>query len=46
MISQTNRLVVVISQTHWLVSRVRLPPTAGTALFILYTVVPSVEWWF
>ena len=37
---------VVISQTRWLVSRVRLPPTGGTALFILYTVVPSVQWWF
>ncbi len=38
--------IVVISQTHWLVSRVRLSSMAGTALFILYTVVPSVQWWF
>ncbi len=37
---------VVISQTHWLVSRERLSSTAGTTLFILYTVVPSVQWWF
>ncbi len=37
---------VVISQTRWLVSRVRLSLMAGTALFILYTVVASVQWWF
>ncbi len=34
---------VVISQTHWLVSQVRLRLSAGAAPFILYTVVPSVE---
>ncbi len=43
---ETDPRVVVISQTHFLVSQVRLPPTVGTALFILYTVVPSVQWWF
>ncbi len=44
--TQTSTSFVVISQTHWLVSQVRLPPMAGTTLFILYTVVPSVQWWF
>ncbi len=33
--------LVVISQTHWLVSQERLSPRAGTSVFIMYTVVPS-----
>ncbi len=38
-----NHGPIVISQTHWLVSRVRLSSSAGATPFILYTVVPSVE---
>ncbi len=33
---------VVISQTHWLVSQEGLSPRAGTSVFIMYTVAPSV----
>ncbi len=39
--------IVVISQTHWLVSQERLSLRAGTSIFIdLFPVMPSGEQWF
>ncbi len=40
------RPIVVISQTHWLVSQERLTLGVGISSFIEYTVVPSDERWF
>ncbi len=40
------RLIVVISQTHWLVSQERLSPRAGSSVFIDLPITPSGEWWF
>ena len=42
-----RQIIVVISQTHWLVSQERLSPRAGTSVFIdLFPITPSGEWWF
>ncbi len=46
LLQRTERLVV-ISQTHGLVSQERLSPRAGTSVFIdLIPIMPSGEWWF